>query len=308
MRSGRHGARGWLVALLLCWSLLDGCSASPLVLRDADPSATGALGEDGRYGVLLVERRVRVRVDDGVDVDVLRPLEADGTPARGRPVVLLVQGGLVSRDRYRWLGEHLASRGFLVIAPSHALDLAFFEQGNALDVLGTLRTAARRPGDSLAGALGEGPAAIVGHSLGGVVGAGLWDAAPDRLSHLVLLASYPQGSTLARRATGRALSIVGSADARVSEAQAGQGVRALETSGAPVTFAVIEGMNHMQVADRVSAEEAAAAGVATIDTDSARARVQWLIDALLLDLESGASGALDDPSRWPAGVREGALP
>jgi len=241
-------------------------------------------------------------------VAVLGRGRAEGGPAGGRPGVVLLQGGLVSRDRYRWLGEHLASRGFLVIAPSHALDLAFFEQGNGLDVLGALRTAARRPGDSLSGGLADGPAAVVGHSLGGVVGAGLWAGAPDRFSHLVLLASYPQGSSVPSRSTGRALSIVGSADARVSEAQAGQGVRALETSGAPATFAVIEGMNHMQVADRVSASEDAAAGLATIDTETARAHVQWLIDALLEDLETGASAELDDPSRWPAGIREGVLP
>lgn len=305
---GRLAPASLAASFFLLAAVAASCAREPIVLRDPDPTAAGALGEDGPRGVLLVERRVRVRVDEVVDVDVLLPLSGDGSRMRRRPVVLLLHGGLVARDRYRWLGEHLASRGFAVIAPGHAFDLAFFEQGNVLDVLATLRAAARRGGDVLAEAFDDGPVAVIGHSLGGVVAAGAWDASPGTVSHLGLLASYPEHDRLAVRSSGRALSIVGSADARVSEARAGQGVRALETSGVAVAFAVIEGMDHMQVADRVTASEAASAGTPSIDAATARARTVLLLDALLEHFETGASATLDDPSRWPVGVREGVRP
>ncbi len=281
-----------------------GCAPPPEELLAPDPARTLALGEDGPHGVELVVRRIRARVDHAIDLDVLVPLELDRTRARDCPVVLLVQGGLVGRERYRWLGIHLASRGFVVIAPGHALDLAFFEQGNALDALSTLRVASRREGDVLFSVLGEGPVAIVGHSLGGVVAATAWGQSPETITHLALLASYPQEGGFEVRERGRVLSLLGTEDGRTSFASASAGVRALATSGVPVTFASIEGMNHMQFTDGVTEAEAADDGVATVDDATARARLLVLLDALFADF-SGADGTLlDDPIRWPGGVTE----
>jgi pimeloyl-ACP methyl ester carboxylesterase len=269
-------------------------------------TARASLGERGPYGVLRVPRRVRVRVDATLDVTVLVPLEAAGTTARTRPVAVLVHGGLVSPDRYEWIGVHLATRGFVVLVPSHALDLAFFEQENALAALRVLRERSRAGGDPLEGTMDDAPAAILGHSLGGVVASSLWDEHPEDFDELVLFASFPASSTLRTRRGGRALSIHGAADARVTLAQASDGVRALATSGRPATLAVIDGMNHMQIADRVTASEAEAAGTATIDESSARARLRWLVDALLWPRVGGAADALDDDAEWPDGVtREG---
>lgn len=279
-------------------------------MRSPDASAVAlddvaSLGEDGPYGVRLVPRAVRVRVDERIDVDVFVPVEVDGSNARARPVAVFVHGGLVAPDRYAWLATHLASRGFVVLVPSHALDLAFFEQGNAIEALVALRRRAADPSDALFGTMDDRPAAILGHSLGGVVSASLWDERPDDFEELVLLASYPAGSTLRSRTSGRALSIVGSADARVSITQASEGVHVLATSGRPVVLAVIEGMSHMQIADDVTADEAAAAGVPTIDEAAARARVAWLIDAMLFPRTGGSFDAIDDDSTWPDGITRG---
>lgn len=293
----------WRTSVLSLWMLV-ACAPPPEEVLAPDASRTLVLGEDGPYGVELVARRIRARVDQAIDVDVLVPLELDGAMRRACPVVLLVQGGLVGRERYRWLGIHLASRGFVVIAPGHALDLAFFEQGNALGALSTLRVASRREGDALFGVLGEGPAAIVGHSLGGVVAATAWGQSPETITHLALLASYPQEGGFEVRAGGRVLSLLGTEDGRTTFANASDGVRALLTSGVPVTFASIEGMNHMQFTDGVSADEAANDGVATVDVDEARARVLVLLDALMSDFAGADGSLLDDPSRWPDGVTE----
>jgi hypothetical protein len=92
----------------------------------------------------------------------------------------------------------------------------------------------------------------------------------------------------------------------VTLAQASEGVRATATSGLPATLAVIDGMNHMQIADRVSASEASAAGTATIDEAVARARLRWRVDALLWPRVGGAADALDDDTDWPDGVTRGA--
>ncbi len=291
----------WLVGPL-------GCVEPERVVRAPDPSAAAlddvaSLGEDGPFGVRLVPRAVRVRLDERIDVDVYVPIDADGSNARARPVAVFVHGGLVAPDRYAWIARHLASRGFVVIAPSHALDLAFFEQGNAIEALTALRRRSTDPTDALAGTMDDRPAAILGHSLGGVVSASLWDERPDDFDELVLLASYPAGSTLRTRSRGRALSIVGSRDARVSISQASDGVRAIATSRRVVDLAVIDGMNHMQVADDVTADENAAAGVATIDEATARRRVAWLMDALLFPRSGGAFDAID--GSWPVGVARG---
>jgi pimeloyl-ACP methyl ester carboxylesterase len=305
---GLYTKRPWrplAAALLLAWAL--GCAGETAIVALPEPAAPpliepASLGERGPYGVLRIPRGVRVRVDARIDVTVLVPLEASGTPAQRRPVAVLVHGGLVSPDRYEWLGVHLATRGFVVLVPGHALDLAFFEQENAVAALRVLRERSRAPGDPLEGTMDEAPAAILGHSLGGVVSASLWDEHPEDFDELVLFASYPAGRSLRPRGRGRALSILGGADARVTRTQAREGLRAIGTSGRPGTLAVIEGMNHMQIADRVSASEAAAAGVATIDEAGARARLRWLVDALLWPRVGGSPEMLDDDAGWPDGV------
>jgi alpha-beta hydrolase superfamily lysophospholipase len=197
----------WQIATFVLLAWLAGCAGETSIVAMPDPSAPSArasLGERGPFGVLRVPRRVRARVDAAIDVTVLVPLEASGATTRRRPVAVLVHGGLVSPERYEWLAVHLAMRGFVVLVPAHALDLAFFEQENAIAALRVLRARPREPGDPLEGTMDDEPAAILGHSLGGVVAASLWDEHPEELDELVLFASFPAGSTMSRRSTSTA--------------------------------------------------------------------------------------------------------
>ena len=95
------------------------------------------------------------------------------------------------------------------------------------------------------------------------------------------------------------LSIAGGADAQVSLEQAAEGAGALATSGVRVDLAVIEGMSHLQFADGASEAE-----TPTIDDATARNRTHVMLDALLEDFFDGESAFLDEPARWPAGVRQ----
>jgi dienelactone hydrolase len=288
---------------LLSAGLLAGCTEPLVTLAEPDPSRTLDLGSDGPFGAELHVRDFRVRIDEVVRTDVIVPIQEDGTHACDRPVVVFVHGGLVTHERYRWLATHIASRGFVVVAPDHEFDLAFFEQSNAADVLLALRAASARAGDPLACAASSAPAAIHGHSLGGVVAATTWSYEPDLFSHLALLASYTaEGSFAERFPPGRVVSIVGTADAKVTLEQARAGAVALATTGLPVTLAAIEGMNHMQVVDELTADEEASAGPATLSTDDARALVRLFVDAWLDDFDGRPSSFLDTPSEWPSGT------
>jgi len=285
--------------------LLVACAPERTRLLDPDDTRTMTLGQDGPFGVELVVRSVRIRVDETVDVDVMLPLDPEGEALANAPVVLFVQGGLVGRARYRWIGRHMASRGFAFVSPAHAFDIAFFQQGNALDVLASVRASSHRSQDALAGTLSDGPVAIIGHSLGGVVAATAWGGAPSTVSHLALLGSYPQESSFGQHPGARALSLLGTEDGRTSRDNATAGVRALETSGAPVTYALVEGMTHMQFADEVSTSEAADDGTPMVETAVARARLQVLLDALLESFAGREGSLLDAPSAWPLGLTPG---
>jgi pimeloyl-ACP methyl ester carboxylesterase len=293
--------RGALLAVLA--AVVTACTEPPTTVLEPNPERTLELGSDGPFGAELFVRDLRVRVDDVVRTDVLVATEGDGSIACDKPVVVFVHGGLVTHERYRWLAAHIASRGFVVVSPHHEFDLAFFEQSNAADVLLAVRAASARAGDALECAASPRRAAIYGHSLGGVVAATTWSYEPDLFSHLALLASYTaEGSFAERTPPGRVVSIVGTADAKVSLEQARAGTTALATSGLPVTLAAIEGMNHMQVVSELTPDEEASAGMATLSTDDARALVRVVLDAWLDDFDGRPSGFLDTPSEWPAGV------
>lgn len=292
-------------SLVLAAALALGCAPPPRVLLEPDAARGAALGDDGPFGVTLHERTFRVRIDDAVDADVLVPTVEGGRAAPRRPVVVFLHGGFVGRERYRALTAHLASRGAFVIAPGHLLDLPFFEEGNGLDVLQTLRRITQRAGDPLEGATDDGPVLVIGHSLGGVIGASLFGAAPDAVSHLALLASYPASSDFSSRPPrpGRVLSIAGGADSQVSLERATEGARALATSGVRVDLAVVDGMSHMQFADGAGDAETPA-----IDDATALARTRVMLDALLEEFFGRESVLLDEPARWPEGVRRVAVP
>ena len=91
------------------------------------------------------------------------------------PLVILSPGFSISSSAYAWLAEHLASYGFVVLAPEHREHLdpenqlwraAITRPQDILTVLSFVDEQVE-PGDSLAGLLDKEHVAVIGHSYGG---------------------------------------------------------------------------------------------------------------------------------------------
>lgn len=286
-------------AALTCLS----CAPEPTLLLSADGDRAGAPGDDGAFGALLLQRSMRVRGDRVVDADVVAPTDDDDGVAAGPFFpVLLVQGGSVSVERYHWLAAHIASRGFVVVAPHHAFDLAFFSQGDGLDALAALRRAGEGDDVFLRGRIADAPALSIGHSLGGVVASNAFAGDEGGVTHLVLLSAVPNPGVDVSRRSGRVLSVAGGNDGLITPEEVEDGARAFR---ATTTVAVVEGLTHFQLTDDPTDENLEREGTTSpLSRDEARARALFLVDAMLLDLQRDPSGArlLDDPAAWPEGV------
>jgi dienelactone hydrolase len=269
-------------------ALLAACSAPP-TLDPAVPAAPGAPlipGVRGPHGAARTSWRAPARVTERIVVEVTVPVGADGALLPGpHPAVVLLPGGLVAAERYRWIAEHAATRGYVVVAPHAPADLALFAPGNARAALDAARAEAAADGP-LAGALDpDVAAAVIGHSLGGVTAAQAWYADPDDFSALGMIAAYPTGNVRPdRRDPEPVLSIVGSTDERADAAKILDG---FERFPSPRLHAVIAGLNHYDWADDVSEAELRRDGprerpVDVARTDGMRVFDTWL-DAALRD-------------------------
>jgi predicted dienelactone hydrolase len=299
LRSGRIAPAALLAGALAAAS----CASEPTLLLAHDDARAGAPGDDGALGALLLQRSMRVRGDRVIDADVVAPTADDATVARGPfSPVLLVQGGAVALERYHWLAAHIASRGFVVVAPHHALDLAFFSQGDGLDALAALRRASNGDDGDLVDRVADAPALAIGHSLGGVVASNAFAGDEAGVTHLVLLSAVPNPGVDVSRTSGRVLSVAGSNDGLIAPAEVEDGARAFR---ATTTVAIVEGLTHFQLTDDPTDENLEREGTTSpLSVDEARARALFLVDAMLLDLERDPAGArlLDDPATWPQGV------
>jgi len=282
----------------LLFSLTTGCAQSPVVelILDPDADATGQDGQRGPFGVARAEYRTQARVSDSVRFEATWPATDGGDldlSAAPYPCVLSVQGGLVSAERYRWLAEHMASRGYVVLAPRHALKLAILEPDNASYALDEALERVGMTDDPLAGALEpDGPVAITGHSLGGVVAAMGWVADP-RVDGVAILASYAAGSTDVESMTGSPVLLLTGAEDQVDPEEFFPEWERFEE---PRWGGVIDGMNHYDWTDDATASELERDGASTrpLDdtrTDAWRVLDTWL-DATLLD-DPDASARLD---------------
>lgn len=271
-----------------------GCGPDHAVVRllDADPARDGAEGRLGPHGVAATWRRYPARVTEVVHTRVYWPVDVGGALAvTDAPGMLLVQGGRVAVERYDWLAAHLASRGYAVVAPDHPLDLAFFETGNALDAWTGAVDDADAP---FAGLLSEdGPAAIGGHSLGGVVAAIDW-VRDERFDALCLLASYPAaGTDVAARAGSPVLSIVGAEDGASRPATVREG---FERFAEPRWYAEVDGLTHYGWTDGATEAEREGDGVPTRPEADARADAMAVVDTFLdavLTLDPEAAARLE---------------
>lgn len=285
---------GVMVAVLLCV----GCGG---------PEPVDILEPDGRFGVMVVERGFRVRLDQVVDAQIYLPTVEVGEVAPGpHRVVLFIQGGLVEPVQYGWLAEHLARRGYLVVMPEHVLDLAIFSIGHGAEVVEALDRASRRSGDFFEGLVDEAPAVVMGHSLGGVIAVKTWLDRPERFAHVVMLQSIPDSADAARLAErrfepGEVFAVAGERDGRITveEIQA-----ELTLFADPVLLAVVEGLNHYQLLDSPTAGQQASDWPATVDREVGRGRLLALLDLFMEFVEDPDEDAVLVPSSWPDGVVE----
>lgn len=281
------------------------CVDSPSTATILEPVAGGMMlreGERGPYRVERLTRTFRVRVDERVKASIYFPIEAGTNARRDGPLAVVVQGGFVEAERYAWIAEHLATRGFVAVLAEHRSELALLEAQNSM---GVLEAMARD--EELATFVDE-RGVVIGHSLGAVTAARLWLDNPQAFSSLVMLAGVPAGGDdFAAREGGEArdriVSITGARDGRITPESVAEGVRQMREGEAPVYGYVIEGMNHMQWTTGITSAELENDMAATIEDEVARQRGLVMIDlatGFLLDPEEGE--ALRDEGRWPEGV------
>ena len=251
--------------------MLTGC------LSDVPGRAEVIVNLDGSFsGAAHVRFDIQARIDESMSLDVTYPADESGTPTGGPfPVVVMVQGGLVSADRYRWLCTHFAARGYVCVIPGHFAELAVFEADNAIIALnGLVRQASKN--NVIKGIVNaDSAAAVMGHSLGGVIATWQWES-HERFKALALLASYPSEKTIKR--AGPVLSVTGSEDAKTHVDQAREG---LEKFSEPRQFAVIDGMSHYDWTDGANEGELASGGASTRSLDDVRADAETVLDAFL---------------------------
>lgn len=248
-------------------------------------------GEDGPFGAAWLRTRVQSRVTDTIDVEVVFPALSDGMPdddALPAPPVLMLQGGLVDTARYRWLAAHLAAQGQVVVMPEHPADLAFFAVENGLIAVDGVADG----GGVLAGMTStEHPAVVMGHSLGGVAAAILFEAQP-RIAGLVMLASYPAQSTAVEQREGPVLVLTGSHDLSSTLAEVEQGWARF---AGPRWLGVIEGMGHYGWTDDDSPSDLQKGG----DQQPGARSDDETRSAALPPLDAFVQAALtDDPADW----------
>lgn len=274
----RHAAVVVALACAQCGGTPDGPGA---LSTPPSPAREGVDGADGAFGAAWVGFATQARVTDEVVVEVTFPARADGTLDAARapyPPVVFLQGTGIGGDRFRWLAAHVATRGYVVIAPGHPLNIAAFEPDNASIALAAVRAAASGSG-TLRGAVAPGaPAAIMGHSLGGIIAARQW-ISNAAFRGVALLAAQPADrDDVARRAGSPALVMAGTSDvpAPPSSVQAG-----FARFAAPRDFGLVEGMNHYGWSDSVTGSELSSDGPRPADLAATRRAALAVVDAWL---------------------------
>ena len=262
--------------------LFAGCAGPgdvELVL-EPDPTATGEDGQRGPYGAARARYLTQGRISDAIYFEATWPATETGELAADGPfpVVLSLHGGFVGPERYRWMSDHMASRGYVVLAPEHALDLAIIESDNASFALDQAEWATDDRGDPLYGAIEIGaPVACTGHSLGGTVSAMRW-VEDDRIGALGIWASYPPDTTdIESMAGSPSLLLTGSEDRISTETF----IDRWERFPDPVFKGVVYGMNHYDWTDDASEADLAKDGVSLRPIEESRPDAWRVIDAWL---------------------------
>lgn len=249
------------------------------LVLEPDTDRLGLPGEPGPYGAAWISASSSGRVDERLGIEVVFPADSGGWLADGGPfpAVAFVHGGLVEVEQYRWLNAQLASRGYLVVAARHPLGLAVTASDNSALALAAVERWSEREG-LLTGAVAPGePAAILGHSLGGAVGAIEW-AQDERFELLGLLASFPADFTPVEEVQRPALSLVGSTDLVVDLADVQAGYQRL---AGEALYGEVEGLNHHGWFDDPKARDIDKDGELVGDLEVLRSNTTRVIDTFL---------------------------
>jgi len=112
----------------------------------------------------------------GDDADVYYPSPSDlGDGGYAFPVALLLQGADVERQHYAGFAAALASYGFVVVVPDHAIWVLFSESlyaemSELADVIDHMAAENADPSSPVHAALDPSTLVVLGHSYGGVCG------------------------------------------------------------------------------------------------------------------------------------------
>ena len=288
--------------VLLCLALLhlSGCVGSePMLFLVPDPSRDGLEGRDGPHGAAWYERRALARVDEGLRYQVVYPAAADRTASLDAgdggalPTVVMIHGGFVELERYRWIGRHLASRGYVTVLADHDANLALLSSDNSSAALDDVFRQASDPSHVLFGRLDSNtPSAVLGHSLGGVTAASLWAQAPERWGVLGILASFPAGNVEVESFRDRpTLHLVGTEDEPDAKREQG-----FDRFTEPRVLGVIDGMNHYAWTDDATDSELDGDGEIGRPNAETRSSAQYLMDTCLdawMRADAGAASTLE---------------
>ncbi|WP_200348575.1 hypothetical protein [Halochromatium glycolicum] len=297
---------------------------------DFDPTATTAAAP---LPNLRPVERMQWSLPNGDPADLYLPRAAPAVREVFRdalPVVALLQGAFIDKGEYSRLARQIAQLGFVVVAPNHARTLPQFEQPvlfaemDTLNAIDEAMTEADANADSpLFKIVDTEHMAVVGHSLGGVVGLyaiagvcapGICSADPaDYAAPPALKAAAVYGANLFDRRTGEfndldtsaaAVALLqGSLDGIAPSVKARQSYDALEP---PSALAAVEGANHYGLCNSNNPAGPAPDPMdpAIAQTRANRAIAHWIglwLRAELLD-EAPARAALEQGATGPDGV------
>lgn len=262
-------SRAAVLVVSLLVSCANGSPTTPEQRLPSDATRAGLPGDAGPFEVHHTRWHAQSRVTETITVDATYAIADDGIAL---PVVVFLQRGEVDVSRYGWLFDHIASRGFVCIAPSHFASIASFEPDNATIALeSAMRLGFVRTGAKIA---------ISGQAIGGIVAATTF-AKDERYAGLVLIASYPDPAPEPNDTSqrGRAvLAIAGETDEKIPADDVRTGIARYAS---PRAFASIPGMNHFAWTDAPTPKEISADGPLGVSLEEARRQALFVLDTWL---------------------------
>ncbi|MFT5585144.1 MAG: pimeloyl-ACP methyl ester carboxylesterase [Cognaticolwellia sp.] len=222
------------------------------LLLEPDIRRLGTDGGFGPNGVGFSTFRAARATGRSFDVDLHFPATEDAYMVDGQhPLVVVIQGGAVEHERYHWMGEHLASRGYIALTPKYPMDLAIFGSNRTHEAVDRARNLDQDGDPILDGAIDNQSVGVMGHSLGGTVAIKQWLRHEDTFGPLVVISSYAAGGDKVEDTNMPVLSISGDLDGSAAIEDVREGAERFGNA----TLAVVEGMNHYDWVDDVTEEE-----------------------------------------------------